>query len=61
MFSRARHERFREGDILRRVFERVVGTCIVEGLVGGESFSVAASLIQADVDPARLAGQAGAG
>ncbi len=43
------------------VFERVVGTCIVEGLVGGESFSVDASLIQADVDPARLAGQAGAG
>jgi transposase len=53
VFSRARHERFREGDILRRVFERVVGTCIVEGLVGGEAFSVDASLIQADVNPAK--------
>ncbi len=53
VFSRARHERFREGDILRRMFERVVGTCIVEGLVGGESFSVDASLIQADVNPAK--------
>jgi hypothetical protein len=53
VFSRARHERFRQGDILRRVFERVVGTCIVEGLVGGEAFSVDASLIQADVNPAK--------
>ncbi len=53
VFSRARHERFREGDILRRVFERVVGACIVEGLVGGEAFSVDASLIQADVNPAK--------
>ena len=33
-FSRARHERFRESDVLRRVFERVVTTCIVAGLVG---------------------------
>lgn len=53
VFSRARHERFRAGDILRRVFERVVGTCIVEGLVGGEAFSVDASLIQADVNSAK--------
>ncbi len=53
VFSRARHERFREGDILRRVFERVVGKCIVEGLVGGEAFSVDASLIKADVNPAK--------
>ncbi len=53
VFCRARHERFREGDILRRVFERVVGTCLVEGLVGGEAFSVDASLIQADVNPAK--------
>ncbi len=53
VFSRARHERFRDGDILRRVFARVVGTCIGEGLVGGEAFSVDASLIQADVNPAK--------
>ncbi len=53
VFSRARHERFRQGDILRRVFERVVAKCIVEGLVGGEAFSVDASLIKADVNPAK--------
>ncbi len=35
-FSRARNERFRESDIFRRVFERVVGSCIEAGLVGGE-------------------------
>jgi transposase len=47
-FSRARNERFREGDVFRRVFERVVETCIAAGLVGGEGFAVDASLIQAD-------------
>ena len=44
-FTRARNERFRDGDILRRVFERVVGTCIDAGFVGGEGFAVDASLI----------------
>src|SRR5205823_6876624 len=44
-FSRARHERFREGDVFRRVFERVVEVCIAAGLVGGEGFAVDASLI----------------
>jgi transposase len=50
VFCRARHERFRESDALRRVFECVVATCIAAGLVGGEAFSVDASLIKADVD-----------
>src|ERR1700736_3191272 len=50
VFSRARHERFRESDALRRVFEGVVAKCIAAGLVGGEAFSVDASLIKADVD-----------
>jgi len=50
VFCRARHERFRESDALRRVFERVVAMCIAAGLVGGEAFSVDASLIKADVD-----------
>ena len=50
VFSRARHERFRQSDALRCVFERVVGLCIAAGLVGGEAFSVDASLIKADVD-----------
>ena len=52
-FSRARHARFREADVLRRVFESVVGTCIEKGLVGGEAFSVDASLIKADVNPVK--------
>jgi len=52
-FSRARHERFRESEVLQRVFERVVATCIAAGLVGGEAFSIDASLIRADVDQTR--------
>jgi transposase len=45
-FSRARNERFREGDVFRRMFERIVEACIAAGLVGGEGFAVDASLIQ---------------
>jgi transposase len=52
-FSRARNERFGDSDIFRRVFERVVGTCIAAGLVGGEGFAVDASLIQADANKHR--------
>jgi hypothetical protein len=48
VFSRARHERFRQSDALRRVFESVVAKCIAAGLVGGEGFSIDASLIRAD-------------
>src|SRR6267143_1092936 len=58
-FSRARNERFREGDIFRRVFERVVEACIAAGLVGGEGFAVDASLIAADANKQRsIAGPA---
>ena len=53
MFCRARRERFRENDALRRVFERVVALCISAGLVGGDAFSVDASLIKADVNKTR--------
>src|SRR5450631_2547245 len=52
-FSRARNERFREGDVFRRVFERVVEACIAADLVGGEGFAVDASLIQADANKQR--------
>src|SRR5204862_7664836 len=56
--SRARNERLREGDVFRRVFERVVETCIAAGLVGGEGFAVDASLMQADANKQRsIAGQ----
>jgi len=52
-FSRARNERFRNSDIFRRVFERVVEACIAAGLVGGEGFAVDASLIVADANKQR--------
>ena len=52
-FSRARHERFCGSDIFRRVFERVVETCVAVGLVGGEGFAVDASLIVADANKQR--------
>src|SRR3979411_2869191 len=57
-FSRARNERFREGEVFRRVFERVVEGCIAAGLFGGEGFAVDASLIAADANKQRsVAGQ----
>jgi transposase len=52
-FSRARNERFRDSDIFRRVFERVLEACIAAGLVGGEGFAVDASLIAADANKQR--------
>jgi transposase len=47
-FSKNRHGRFRESDLLRKLFETVVARCIKEGLVGGEAFAVDASMIMAD-------------
>jgi transposase len=47
-FSKTRHGRFRDADLLRELFETVVRRCMVEGLVGGEGFAVDASLIVAD-------------
>ncbi len=47
-FSVNRHGRFRDADVLRRVFESVVRGCMDAGLVGGEGFAVDASVIEAD-------------
>ena len=47
-FSKNRHGRFRDSDLLRHVFEAVVRRCMAEGLVGGDGFAVDASLIKAD-------------
>src|SRR6202158_4592934 len=59
-FSKNRHGRFRDSDLLRRLFETVLQRCIDEGLVGGEGFAVDASLIQADAsDRNRVEGTAG--
>ena len=52
-FSLNRHGRFRQSDILRHLFETVVERCLHEGLVGGESFAVDASLIAADANKQR--------
>lgn len=52
-FSRNRHGRFRQSDILRHLFETVVERCLREGLVGGEGFAVDASLIAADANRQR--------
>src|ERR687897_539802 len=49
-FSKNRHGRFRESDLLRRVFETVVRRCLKEGLVGGEGCAVDASLIKAEAN-----------
>jgi transposase len=49
-FSKNRHGRFRDSDLLRRLFETVVARCIAEGLVGGERFAVDASIIRADAN-----------
>lgn len=47
-FSKTRHGRFRDADLLRELFETVVRRCMREGLVGGEGFAVDASMIVAD-------------
>lgn len=52
-FSKNRHGRFRDCDLLREVFEMTVTGCIEEGLVGGEGFAVDASLIKADANRQR--------
>ncbi|MFM1816129.1 MAG: hypothetical protein RLZ98_2824 [Pseudomonadota bacterium] len=52
-FSRSRNERFRDSDLFREAFERIVASCIAAGLVGGNGFAVDASLIEADANKCR--------
>src|SRR6187200_1067109 len=54
-FSKNRHGRFRDSDLLRELFETTVRRCIEEGLVGGEGFAVDASLSHADANRQRSA------
>src|ERR1700716_541138 len=49
-FSKNRHGRFRDSDLLRRLFETTVKRCMAEGLVGGDGFAVDASLIRAEAN-----------
>lgn len=57
-FSKYRHGKFRDSDLLRLVFEGVIARCIEEGLVGGTGFAVDASLILADVAKMNSSAQA---
>jgi transposase len=47
-FSENRLHRFRESDVFRHIFERVVATCMMAGLVKGEGFAVDASVMEAN-------------
>src|SRR5215510_11941114 len=47
-FSVNRLGRFRESNILRHVFERVVAACMAAGLVKGEGFAIDASVMEAN-------------
>ena len=49
-FSKNRHGRFAAGDVLRRVFETVVGVCADKGLVGGTGALVDGSTVHADAN-----------
>ena len=47
-FSENRLHRFRESDVFRHIFERVVMACMAAGLVKGEGFAVDASVMEAN-------------
>ena len=49
-FSKNRHGRFRDSDLLRHLFEIIVMRCLEEGLASGQRFAADASLIQADAN-----------
>jgi len=52
-FSKNRHGRFRDSNLLRELFEATVARCLAEGVVGGEGFAVDASMIKADANRQR--------
>lgn len=47
-FSENRLHRFRESDVLRHIFERVVVICMAAGLIKAEGFAVDASVMEAN-------------
>jgi transposase len=54
-FSKNRHGRFPDSDLLRELFEATVALCMPEGLVGREAFATDATLIKADANKQRSA------
>src|ERR1700735_1067351 len=55
-FSENRLHRFRQSDVFRHIFERIVVACMTAGLVKGEGFAVEASVMEAN--PSRYHGKA---
>lgn len=49
-FSKNRHGRFADGEVLRRLFESVVEKCIGFGIVGGTDAAIDGSTIEADAN-----------
>ena len=49
-FSKNRHGRFGQGDVLRSVFEMVLRCCMDAGLVGGAGALVDGSTVEADAN-----------
>ena len=49
-FSKNRHGRFADGDVLRHLFESVVEKCIGFGIVGGTDAAIDGSTIEADAN-----------
>ena len=49
-FSKNRHGRFRDSDVLRHVFETVVAQCLEAGLASGQRYAADASIIAADAN-----------
>ena len=49
-FSKNRHGRFRESELLRHLFEITVARCIADGLVSGQRMAIDVSLIEADAN-----------
>ncbi len=49
-FSRNRHGRYRESELLRHLFETTLAGCIAEGLVSGQRVAIDARLIEADAN-----------
>jgi transposase len=47
-FSENGLHRFRESDVFRQIFERVVTTCMAAGLIKGEGIAVVASVMEAN-------------
>lgn len=49
-FSKNRHGRFRDSDVLRHVFETVAAQCLEAGLASGQRYAADASIIAADAN-----------